>query len=351
MQLRYSNDTNNLEDLMREIKKLENQRQNIEDVLRHIRTKFMNDEIVSRNVISEPADEGFKNSETRSRGLIINCTNIHMINLQLKIGHGVSKQTFRGNFRGMPVAVKMVTRHQSEVKNCINAINSTGPKKTDERAKCFVHPTMKLMKEILFLEQLNHPGFVKLLGYCVRSEESETSDITERGVVSVFELGQKLMLGNLQLATWQERMRHSIDLADFLNYLEYSPLGSLRIRDFKEGHFLMVEDKIKMIDLDDVDNLEPNCDSYLIDYDKTSKNKCEFELPCTQGLCIGFNAKQNLKFMNKIFFKRLLYPTMFPKSVCEEIGALNADIDSSVITAFDISQRLKVLLRKGLRFN
>ena len=185
-----------------------------------------------------------------------------MIKLQAKIGHGVYKQTFKGTFRGIPVAVKMVTRHQREVKTCIDAINGSVTMRAEQRAKYFVHPSMKLMKEILLLEQLNHPGFVKRLGYCVRSEESDTSDLSERGAVSVFELGQKLMLGNLQLTTWQERIRHSVNLAEFLHYLEHSPLGSLITRDFKEGHFLMVGTRIKIIDLDDVDNLEPSCDNY-----------------------------------------------------------------------------------------
>ena len=52
--------------------------------------------------------------------------------------------------------------------------------------------------------------------------------------------------------------------------------------------------------------------------------------------------------MNTIFFKRLLYPNMFPKSICDEIGALNADIDSNIITASDFIRHLNGLLEKGL---
>ena len=354
MQLKFYNETNNVNDLIREIKMLEKQRHNIEDTLRLFRSKLINNEItLERNSATSKEHDiklGFRDVGLNFPRHMFNCSNTHMINLQAKIGHGVSKQTFKGTFRGIPVAIKMVTRHQKEVKSCIDAINGSDTKRTEQRAKCFVHPTMKVMKEILLLEQLDHPGFVKLLGYCVRSEESDTSDLSERGVVSVFELGQKLMLGNLQLTTWQERIRHSINLAEFLHYLEHSPLGSLIIRDFKEGHFLMVGTRIKMIDLDDVDNLEPSCNNYLADnrYVKTLKSSCEFGLPCNQGLCFGFNAKHNLKNMNTIFFKRLLYPNMFPKIICEEIGALNADIDSNIISAFDISRRLSGLLEKGL---
>ena len=357
MQLQFQNETNRLEQLMDEIKYLEIQRKTVEDALNNIKTKAVLNEktaqIYRTNGEGQAAEPPFVNklmTNAQNRNLMFNCTNIHMIQLKSKIGHGVTKQTFEGDYHGLPVAVKMVTRHQSDVKTCINAINISDPKSAEQRSRCFAFPTMKLMKEILLLEQLDHPGFVKLLGYCVRSEESDTSDLSERGVVSVFELGQKVMFGNVQFLTWQERIRHAIALADFLHYLENSPLGSLRIRDFKEGHFLMVQSNIKMIDLDDVDNLEPNCDNYLSNYDNdaTSKNICEFSLPCMKGLCIGFNAKQNLKYMNKIFFKRLLYPNMFPKSICDEVGFLNADIDSYITSALEISERLSNLFEKGI---
>ncbi|KAH3807221.1 hypothetical protein DPMN_135556 [Dreissena polymorpha] len=71
----------------------------------------------------------------------------------------------------MPVAVKMVTRHQREVRHCIEKLNHSDTEFLSHRAKCFMFSNMKLMKEILMLEQLSHPGFIKLLGYCVRNEE------------------------------------------------------------------------------------------------------------------------------------------------------------------------------------
>ena len=343
MQLKVNNGSYDISDLIYKIEKLEKEKVDMETML----TDMMASRIPPKESSSILDVSNERLSLPRH---MFNCSNIHIINLQTKIGHGVSKQTFKGTFRGMPVAVKMVTRHQKEVKTCIDALNSSELERSTERSKCFVHPKMKLMKEILLSEQLNHPGLVKLLGYCVRSEESDTTDLSERGVVSVYELDQKLMLGNLQLATWQEKIRHSINLAEFLHFLEYSPLGSLVVRDFKEDHFLMVGNRIKLIDLDDVDNIEPSCDEYTSYYHhgKQPKSSRDFGLPCNQGLCIGFNAKHNLKYMNLIFFKRLLYPNMFPKSIREEIGALNADIDSNMITAKDTRRRLNDLLVKGL---
>ena len=350
VQLKFNNDSNNVDELINGIKKLENEKQKMEYKLRFIKSKPILPK--SELYIKKDSDihiDGSNEGLSSSR-YMFNCTNIHIIDLQTQIGHGVSKQTFKGTFREMPVAVKMVTQDPKVVKTCIGAINSSDAKRIEERANCFVHPTMRIMKEILLSEQLSHPGFVKLLGYCVRSEKSDSSDLLKRGVVSVFEIGKKIR--NLRLTPWQERIRHSINLADFLRYLENSPLGSLVVRDFKKSHFLMVGKRIKMIDLDDVDNIEPTCYDYLADhhqdYVKTAKTSCDFGLPCNQGLCIGFNAKHNLKHMNTIFFKPLLYQKRFPKSISEDIDALNADIDSNLITASDIIRCLNDILEKGL---
>lgn len=50
-------------------------------------------------------------------------------------------------------------------------------------------------------------------------------------------------------------------MADLLTYLHNSPLGSLVVADLKEGHLVMINDSLKLIDLDDVNNVEPSCDA------------------------------------------------------------------------------------------
>ncbi|CAG2253925.1 PKDCC [Mytilus edulis] len=275
---------------------------------------------------------------------LFNCTNINKISLKQKIGHGVSKQAFLGHYHGQEIAVKMVTRHQKDVRNCFQKLSDEDIVK---RHECFMFPNMKLMKEILLLEQMDHPGFIKLLGYCVRSEETDSTDLSEHGVTAVYEYGKRLNVANLQFNTFGSRLQHAIDLADFLSYLDNSPLGSLRVRDFKETHFLLVNSSIKMIDLDDVDNLEPSCDIYYDTQDteygnetKARSTTCEFDLPCYMGLCIGSNAKNNLKMMNKLFLSRLLHPKLFPSSVSEKVSDLLARIDTSNISAAVLVQQL-----------
>lgn len=55
-------------------------------------------------------------------------------------------------------------------------------------------------------------------------------------------------------------------------------------------YFLMVNSKIKMIDLDDVDNIEFFCDVYFIE-SNIQKFFCFYNLKCEMGLCNGYNVK------------------------------------------------------------
>lgn len=288
------------------------------------------------------------------REYIFNCSNIHHIKIVRKVGHGVSKQTYLGTFRGMKVAVKMVTRHVSDIQSCLKRYKEQGdnPNSARIREKCFVFPTMKLMKEILLLEQLSHPNLIKLLGFCVRSEETDTTDLSEHGIIAVHEFGEHFMIDNLRILPWQTRLKHARQLVSLLQYLENSPVGSLRISDFKETHFLMVNnDRIKMIDMDDIHNIEPKCSTYnrpalgyvLKDVPahlSRGENECEYSLPCRMALCLGFNAKFNLDRANALFFKRLLYPSSFPSNITRRLEELNVELDTLSISTIDLLREL-----------
>ncbi|GFS26338.1 hypothetical protein ElyMa_007051100 [Elysia marginata] len=78
-----------------------------------------------------------------------------------------------------------------------------------ERQSCYIPSTARVMKEILMSQQLQHPNLASLLGYCVRSEESDTTDISEHGVISVFELGSRFVLDSLQVR-WRARREKSL---------------------------------------------------------------------------------------------------------------------------------------------
>ncbi|GFN90452.1 protein kinase domain-containing protein, cytoplasmic [Plakobranchus ocellatus] len=201
--------------------------------------------------------------------------------------------------------------HKGEKPRGMNQVELT----QSERQGCYTAPTARVMKEILLSLQLTHPNLASMLGYCVRSEESESTDISEHGVISVFELGSRFILDNLQILPWQSRLRHATEMASLLHYLEFSPIGSLVVPDMKEGHLVMVNDSLKLIDLDDVNNLEPECGPH-----RKPKDTCPYGLRCSRALCEGFNAKENMKNMNLLVFKRLLFPTTFPSHIVPDIG-------------------------------
>lgn len=272
-----------------------------------------------------------------------NCQNIKQIKLLEKIGHGVTKQAFLGLYKGEEVVVKMVTRHQKEARECLNRLLGSDSSDVVKRSKCFVFPTMKLMKEILMLHQLKHEGFLQLLGFCARSEESDSTDLSEHGVIAVYERGTILSVGKLKSLSTENKVRQSLHLVSFFQYLATSPLGSLRVRDFKMEHFLMVNSTIKMIDLDDVDNIEPSCDAYSIE-SNTQKPPCSYNLKCEMGLCNGHNAKRNIEKANELFFTNLLTPDAFPGECFKMLQHIHHSLRELSVNYGDLQRSLKELL-------
>jgi len=112
-----------------------------------------------------------------------NCWNIGGIALRHKIGHGVTKSVYLGlvaadtadGQQQRPVAVKMVTRKSKDIASCMQQLPAAAG--VQDHQRCFIAANMKLMKEILLLNQLRHPALLPLLGYCVRSEETDSTSL------------------------------------------------------------------------------------------------------------------------------------------------------------------------------
>ena len=146
------------------------------------------------------------------------------------------------------------------------------------------------------MSQLNHPGILKLMGYCVRGEEApKGNDILKHGIVAVYLFAEEVPVVNL---TWHERLVMSHRFADLLDYLQHSPLGSLGMNDFKFDNFLFADGHIKISDYDDMNIDEPVC---------KANRDCKLSLPCIKGHCKGFNVANNMKSANKHMFKRNLF--------------------------------------------
>jgi len=204
-------------------------------------------------------------TQTRYR---FNCSNIGRIVLRQQIGHGVTKRVYLGRSVDgnddprRPVVVKMVTRKSIDVTRCVRQMPVDVDAATN-RQRCFIPANMKLMKEILLLNQLRHRGILSLLGYCVRSEETESTSLQDHGVLAVYEYGTHFYATSMRDWPIDRRLDTAVQLANLAAYLHRSPLGSLRVADFKETHFLLLNGgrRIAMTDLDDLTSAELSCDN------------------------------------------------------------------------------------------
>ncbi|XP_063442501.1 extracellular tyrosine-protein kinase PKDCC-like [Mytilus trossulus] len=254
-----------------------------------------------------------KNIEQKNRLLknpyIFNCTNINEVHiLKSNVGGGRSKTVDIGIFEGEMV----VTKRISDIK----------PKVISEEYR-----EVLFMKEILLRDQLEHPGLIQMLGFCVRYINREGyKGFPLNDIKAVYEYGEEFDIQNLKLTT-NERLIYALDLANLLLYLHKSPLGSLKIGDFKKTHFLLVKNKIKLIDLDYMHNIEKQCQysknetlnacpyklaCTRLNKDELSNTSCDYERGCNIGKCAGYNTKRNIYHIYTTFFKHLLRPELFP---------------------------------------
>jgi len=156
----------------------------------------------------------------------------------------------------------------------------------DSRQRCFIPANMKLMKEILLLHQLRHRGIMPLLGYCVRSEETESTSLQDHGVLAVYEYGTHFYATSMSDWPLDRRLDMAIQLADLAVYLRRSPLGSLRVADFKQTHFLLLDRgrRIAMTDLDDVTSAELSCGNSRVTDSNSSTQPPVTQTSCPYGL-------------------------------------------------------------------
>ena len=168
--------------------------------------------------------------------------------------------------------------------------------------------------------ELDHKGLAKMYGYCLEQRNTTSLNVAENGIKVIWEYGTDVYAA-IKTCTWQQRIRHVKELVDLLIYLENSPIGSLRISDFKDIHFMYMNNSIKAIDFEDLKNEEPLC---------SSQNPCEegYGIVCDNGSCTGYNAEWNMRHTRDTLLRNLLLQNVeYPDHVRNELLPLLHDID------------------------
>ncbi len=238
----------------------------------------------TRNIICNATSTQTKDDETMTNNCgdyIVNCANIDSIKLVRLLGSGYHKKTYLGEYGpGTKVAVKMVN-------------TSPSGRPDDDHIKMF-------LKEILFLQELKHHNILKLLGFCIRGGKFSNESLKGEGALAVYEYGEEVhrntsFFKNMPLS---QRLDIALAIIDLFIYLENSPLGSMAMFDTGIHHFLWNNNTLKMIDLTG-NWQEPSCQS-------RDNARCEFNLTCVDGFCVGYNAKSNMVEVRKLLYQRLL---------------------------------------------
>ncbi len=240
---------------------------------------------------------------------IFDCDNMHKLRLVKELGHGHFKRTFLGEYGddGTKVAVKVPTKPD----HCLAVEDKR------DRFRCVRAHIEKFTKEVMYLQQLQHPNIIELLGFCMRNELLDAPTPMESGMIAVFEYGDEVSMDDLMSVPFHARLRIAIEIIDLLIYLENSPLGSLKMRDVKPKHLLSVEGKLKLIDVDAMTSLEMPCPRPNDPPNKTIERMvwllgttmptdCQYGTTCQEGICKGYNARRNMVLVDEVWMKTIL---------------------------------------------
>jgi len=270
---------------------------------------------------------------------MFNCRNIHEIRIIYHAygAEGRLKRVDVGVFKEQKVAIK-IFKHKK-------------PATISYKLRQYL-----FMKEILLLDQLNHPSLIKMLGYCVRNgRHKDLRTIpTDVDITAVFEYGEPFNVRNMSLSV-EQRLQHSIDLSSLLEYMSNTPLGSLIMADFKPSHFLMVNNSIKLIDFEYFHNVEPSCNAtrkcphnLTCDTSKgrsaTPERDCDPDHGCNYGVCTGNNLKHNIRKMNNDLLYYLLEKTYFPVQLHAMIDEVAGKLNRNNIDVTYLVKTLKNIL-------
>lgn len=304
---------------------------------------------------------------------LIKCSNVDEIRIGKLLGHGKYKSTYIGTFRNRKVAVKVVTRRYGSGNICarliLNSLKKASLRQVKETMlfkRCKQNsPVDSMVYEIINHAVLDYPNIVRHLGYCVRDYVSNTTKngILAQGIISVFEFGDPFCINSLSNLPWLEKVAHCREIANLLELTEHSLVGSVSYTDMHERHFMMVNGRIKLIDLDTyVTPVETKCGliSEIPVRERMKKRKRQryshdcssswVNASCVNGTCQGLNAKENIYTFTRIFFSKMLEYDKIPPAILEHITPFLEDVNNMKLNATALREGFDSLLTGNLTF-
>ncbi|KAJ8312678.1 hypothetical protein KUTeg_010051 [Tegillarca granosa] len=265
----------------------------------------------------------------------LSCKEIDALRISSSLKVGKKKYVDRAyaNYPQSEVVLKSQAVDQSIKIKCMQ--------KFYDADKCHVMGNYFLIREIVLMSVLKHPSIINLLGYCLRGDNINY-ELKKKGIILVTEPGRSVELSTLSMQNWADRLMYALQLAELLNYLEHSPLGSLGLVGIRADDFVLVDRHLKLSDLDDLRIEEPACRS---DDECHIPGVTNSRISCDMGRCKKRNAKANLQRVGPTVFEQLLrYP---PNEISDSVGKLRQKILTLEITAEELVQSLKKFSSAG----
>ena len=265
--------------------------------------------------------------------MIVNCTNVDELVIGRLRSQNDQKQTYAGTFRGIKVAVKVLYQKGRDM-HC--------QKHGGYYKSCYYYPYLRMLYTIFLNKQLRHPGISNLLGYCVRDVHHPPlpeDAILKQGVIAVFESGDKFIMNNE--SSLSERLQFAYQLADVLDYLANSPIGSVHVGDFMPNNLETINGQLKIPDLENSYVLEPKC----VVANETVE--CPHRVECVDGTCVGHNAKRMMEKAEQRFFSKWLMSTDSTDLKYEnDLAMLSLLLKEPSTTAAKLKRAVKTVLKK-----
>jgi hypothetical protein len=131
------------------------------------------------------------------------CKEIDLLRVSQAIKVGSKKYVDRAIIRpqNTEVVIKSQGNDQETKIKCM--------KKVYDAEKCHNMGNYFMLREILLLSVLKHPGVISILGYCIRGDNINY-DIKKKGLLLVLESGTPITSRVLSYTPWETRMKVSI---------------------------------------------------------------------------------------------------------------------------------------------